>query len=241
MVTDDTPDGRDPTGLEQVWAGFLDDGSLVPEVPAGTDAPTLAPHPSPMVGDRLVADHDVPELVAAAYPGPVRLGLMGGAGQVRGPARRCVRAGLALRTLVVTLRDPEDFAANARRVVLAVDEARDEGSLPEEVAVHVAVPGPATPSWLGAADELAAAGMALTLPLGDPDLAGRITAALDREMCFSLTGGVVGDAVDAVRTTARVWDGDAGELARARRWCRSWTTRDVDAAIAHLQEQGDGG
>ncbi len=42
-------------------------------------------------------------------------------------------------------------------------------------------------------------------------------------------------AVAALTTTARLW-GDESDLVAARRWCRSFVTADVDAALDHLQQ-----
>ena len=64
---------------------------------------------------------------------------------------------------------PTTRPANVRRVVAAVDEARDEGTLGDDVPVFVEMPGPPTSSWLAAADEVAAADLRLKLRLGHVD------------------------------------------------------------------------
>jgi len=213
--------------------GFLDvaDGSADPG--AG----------SAYVGSRVVLDVDLP----SAAPGdlPVRLVLTGGAGQLAGPAGLAARRGLGPAAVEVALRDDTDPAGNARRVVAAVDDARATGRLAADALVHVAVSGPPAGRWLDAADEVAAAELALTLPLdrGGDDVPGWIDAALDRETAFSLHGADVRAAVDALRTTARLWEPgaaptDPAALLAARRWCRSWRCPDLAAAVADLRELG---
>ncbi|CAN5596352.1 hypothetical protein BH11ACT8_BH11ACT8_21220 [soil metagenome] len=223
MVTPDT------------WNRFVDDAS---PLPADPDA-RVERRPSPAVGARVVTDTELPRL--RGYRGDTRVVLSGGAGQVRGPAAYSTQHGIEVVALEVALRDLDDPAGNARRVVTAVDAALDEGVLVADPLVHVAMAGPPSYSWLAAADEVATAGLALALPLdrslSPPDLAAWIDAAIDRELAFSLSGGTVAAAVAALTTTARLW-GDEQDLVAARRWCRSWTTADVDAALDHLQGLG---
>ncbi len=214
------------------WLRFLDDGSPLPDGP-------VTQRSTPVVGDRAVRDDELPRLVG--YAGDLRVVLTGGAGQVAGPAAYCRRQGLELSALDVTLRDPDDPAGNVRRVVAAVDAALAAGDLLDDTVVHVRVPGAPgdpTPSWLAAADVLAEAEMVLTLPLDAGDPTSWIDAAMDRELPVSLVGGTCAQAVAAVATAARLW-GDPGDLARGRRWVRSWLTTDVEAALDHLQSLGD--
>ena len=86
-----------------------------------------------------------------------------------------------------------------RRVVAAVDQARGEGTLGDDVPVYVEIPGPITAGWLAAADEVAAADHRLKLRLGHVDhdlvpdastVAAWIDAALDRETPFKATAGL---------------------------------------------------
>jgi len=191
---------------------------------------------SPAVGARVVRDDELPRL--RGFRGDVRVVLTGGAGHVSGPASFCAAHRVELVALETTIRDLDDPAGNARRVVAAVDAARAEGALADDVAVHVSIAAAPSYAWLVAADALAAAELALTFPLDVPgllpSLEGWIDAALDRELPFSLTGGTAEEAVAALTTTARLW-GDEADLDKARRWCRSWTTSDPDAALDHLQ------
>ena len=207
------------------WTGFVDDARAL-----GT-GPT-APHPSPLVGDRAVLDEDLPHLLG--YAGDVRLQVTGGAGQVAGPAAYCLRHDLELVALDLTLRDLDDPAGNARRFVAALDAALAAGDVPEDTVVHVRVGGPPSYSWLQAADVLAEAEAVIALPLGAGDPEAWIDAAMDRETQVSLVGGSPAQAVAALTTAARLW-GDESDLVRARRWCRSWLTDDLDAALAHLE------
>lgn len=131
--------------------------------------------------------------------------LTGGAGQVAGPAALATRNGIPLAGLELVLRDVANLAGNVRRVVAAVDAARGEGVLDEDVPVHVEIPvdepsipwGQPSGTWLHAADEVAAAELRLTLRLGGthadrfaaaPALAAMVEAALDRETPLRIAG-----------------------------------------------------
>ncbi|GAB3658632.1 hypothetical protein GCM10027596_15180 [Nocardioides korecus] len=194
------------------FPSLVDDArALLPDAPGGLHDVSAAAgrRAHPAAGALLVRDTDLPLLRGVTVPLAVLV--TGGAGQVAGPPALCARLGLRLDRLHVVLRDPADLAGNARRVVAAVDDARGSGSLEEDVPVHVEVPdgpsgGAAAPgrSWLAAADEVAAAELALALPLarpwtaaaGDPGTAtvpaaqvvGWVDAALDRETPFSFLG-----------------------------------------------------
>ena len=74
------------------------------------------------------------------FAAPLSVVVTGGAGQVAGPAGLCRKLGLQLAGLEIALRDLDDLPGNARRVVAAVDAARDEGSLHEDVPVYVELP-----------------------------------------------------------------------------------------------------
>jgi hypothetical protein len=110
------------------------------------------------------------------------------------------RLGQRVAGLEIALRDPDDLAGNARRVVAAVDHARADGVLDDEVPVHVELPqGDPTYGWEAAADEVAAAELRLKLRTGGVEahlfptadrLAAWIDAALDREVPFKCTAGL---------------------------------------------------
>jgi hypothetical protein len=124
----------------------------------------------------------------------------GGAGQVAGPLGAAARLGLHVAGLEIALRDLDDLPGNARRVVAAVDHARADGVLAEDVPVHVELPQTdVTHGWGAAADEVAAAELRLKLRTGGVEahlfptagrLAAWIDAALDREVAFKCTAGL---------------------------------------------------
>lgn len=207
----------EPPPTNAWWTGLLD---VPPEAHDG----------DPAIGAVRVLDTDLPSLRGTDHP--VSVVLTGGAGQVAGPATFCGRAGLTLSGLTVALRDVDDLAGNARRVVAAVDAARAEGALAEETPVHVELPH-ADPSygWLAAADEVAGAELRLGLRFAGapaPTAIAWIDAALDRELPFRATTVEAGAVRDLMVTVLRVFDGaepDPAELARGRRWL-------VSAAVA---------
>ncbi|UMG93807.1 hypothetical protein [Nocardioides sp. TF02-7] len=191
--------------------------------------------------------------------------LTGGAGQLAGPAALCGRKGLPLTALTVPVRDLDDLAGNVRRVVAAVDAARADGALAEDVTVRVALPPePAAYAWLTAADEVAAAELGLALPLAagpvpvaSPTLAGWMDAALDREVAFAATDGAAATrsadghgVLNVLAATAALWDGhgpdaavavleaphpDPAGLDAGRRWCRAVEVADPAATVAAIE------
>ena len=199
------PDLR-PEELAPTWVGLVDDAAVFPPGNAALDE-AVAAHEARrsewwegLVGPLVVKDTDVPLLRGSS----VRLSVVvtGGAGQVHGPATLCRRLGLDLAALEIALRDLDDPAGNARRVIAAVDAARDDG-LGEDVPVYVELPpGEPTASWLAAADEVAAhceQGLRLKFRTGgleahhfptSGELAAWIEAALDRETPFKCTAGL---------------------------------------------------
>jgi hypothetical protein len=190
------------SSADPFWVGLVDDAATFPPGDAPLDAAltAYADRAGPaarLVRSLVVRDTDLPQVPEGT---PVSVVLTGGAGQVHGPAQLCQRRGLPVAGLEVALRDVDDPAGNARRVVAAVDAARGEGVLDEDTPVFVELPAvdPAY-SWLAAADEVAAAELRLKLRTGglDPDafptperLAAWIDAALDRELPFKCTAGL---------------------------------------------------
>ena len=161
---------------------------------------------------------------------PFVLRLSGGAGAVVPTLTRAARADLAPAGLVVTLRDLDDLAGNARRVVAALDEADREGVLPDSMSVWVGLPeGPPSATWLAAADEVAMVDQAVSLAW-NADSEGqraRIDALLDRELTLRWTGiDDASAALAALTAVDQAWSGDQGplEVGRARRWCRAIET-----------------
>jgi len=193
--------------LGPAWVGLVDDAAIFPPGNAElADAATAyvdrAGTPqADLVGTFVLRDTDLPKV--AVPPGvdlPVSVVITGGAGQVAGPAKACARSSLTLAGLEIALRDLDDLAGNARRVVAAVDAARAEGHLADEVPVFVELPaGDPTYQWLAAADELAAAELRLKFRTGGLEahlfpsatqLAAWVDAALDRETPFKCTAGL---------------------------------------------------
>lgn len=204
----DQPDAAQ-VDVPDTWRGLLDDaGGLAAEanpVDAVTAHDTArAGAYGLLLGRLLVPEVALPLVRGTAHP--LHVVLTGGAGQVAGPAGLATRTGLQLAGMEVQLRDVDDLAGNARRVVAAVHAAQDDGVLDEDVPVHVEIPVDQASlqrsapggGWLRAADEAAAAELRLTLRVGAPDadlvpspgaVAAWIDASLDREMPFRITGG----------------------------------------------------
>ncbi len=198
--------------------GFIDDAAAFPPSSVPLDravaehrAHRRAPY-ADLLGGFAVTDLKIPELIdvlddteeSAEEAFGITLLVAGGAGAIAPAVRWASRAPhLRLRTIGLTLRDEDDLAHNARRVLTALDAVEEDLT---EVAVYVELPrwtddpanGP-THRWLSALDELAAADLRVTFRTGGaiPDalpsateLAGSIDAALDRELPFRCTGGL---------------------------------------------------
>ncbi len=214
MVLDTTVPG---TAVPDWLTGFIDDAATLPPASVPLDR-AVAEHCAHrrsayagLVGGLVVTDLKVPDLIDVLDDGdteeheePLAVSLLvtGGAGAI-GPAIRWASRAplLRMRSLHLALRDEDDLAHNARRVLTALDAVAEDLS---EVEVYVEVPrwqdGRASHGWLSALDELAAgevrtafrAGGATpdTVP-GAEELAGSIDAALDRELPFRCAGALV--------------------------------------------------
>lgn len=198
------------------YAGLLDDRSLLPpgEVPLAVALTEYRRHRdawyADVVGPFTVDDRRLTSLLDLLDPDdaplPVTVVVTGGAGAVEPAARWAVSSpALDLWALDVGLRDLDDLAGSARRVVAATQHLTSD--LGVDVPVHVGAPLALAGSvpWLAALDEVAAADLRLAFhtggsdgsPVGSPTtLAGAIEAALDRELAFRCTGGP-GAAVSA--------------------------------------------
>jgi len=151
-----------------------------------------------LVGAFVVSDHKLPEVARAGLP--VSVVITGGAGAIAGVARLAGKAGTPLAGLEIALRDLDDLAGNARRVVAAVDAARADGTLDDDTPIYVELPhAGSTASWLAAADAVAESGLRLKFRTGGLEaelfphphaLASWIDAALDRETPFKCTAGL---------------------------------------------------
>ena len=231
--------------LPPQWQGLVDDAAIFPPGDAPIHDATAAwgarraEWYAGLVGSFVLRDTDLP--LVRGFAGPLSVVVTGGAGQVAGPLAAAARLGLDVTALEIALRDPDDPAANVRRVAAALDHARGEGTLADDVRVHVEVPGPPTAAWLAAADEVAAADLRLKLRLGNVDhalvpdedvVAAWIDAALDRETAFKCTaglhravrhdpeGGGAHGFLNVLVATQVLWDGgsvtDATDVLRER-------------------------
>ena len=205
-----------PTPIPAYLVDLVDDAAIFP--PGNADLPTAvsahrehqqAAH-ADLVGPFVVSDVRIPELITAldaaqsATPLATSIVVTGGAGAIAGAVRWANGARrIELRSLEFALRDEADLVHNARRVTAALDELLSAGELDEDVAVYIEPPrlfGAApTHSWLGALDEVAAAGYRLKLRTGGLDadafpgsaeVATWVETALDRELAFKCTAGL---------------------------------------------------
>jgi hypothetical protein len=196
------------TRVPEQYVGLVDDAAVFP--PGDAPLPdAIAEHTarrsepwSALVGSFVLKDTDLPQVRGTT----ARLSVVctGGAGQVAGPLGLARRLELDVAGLEIALRDLDDLAGNARRVVAAVDEAKAglDSEAADALDVFVELPGPATHGWLAAADEVAARedlGLRLKFRTGGLDadlfpsettLAAWIDAALDRETPFKCTAGL---------------------------------------------------
>jgi hypothetical protein len=236
------PASIDPTprapAWPDVWRGLVDDAATFP--PGDADlADALAAYAerrdawyADLVGSFVVTDFRLGSVPAGI---PVSVVLTTGAGAIDGVASLAARKGLTIAGLEVAVRDADDPAGNVRRI----DTAARAAEL--DAPVFIEVPGPATASWLAAADEVAACGHRLKLRLGNVDhdlvpdadtVAAWIDAALDRETPFKATaglhravrhdpeGGGSHGFLNVMAATQALWDGgsvrDAAEALEQR-------------------------
>jgi len=194
----------DPDVLVPTWTGLVDDAAIFPPGNAPLDEATAA-HAARrsqwyagLVGSFVLRDTDLP--LVRGTDADLSVVVTGGAGQLAGPLALASRLGLSVVGVEIALRDLDDPAGNARRVVAAVDAARADGVLDEQTPVHVELP-PADPSasWLAAADEVSAAELRLKFRTGGTEATAFppaltvtrwIDAALDRETPFKCTAGL---------------------------------------------------
>jgi hypothetical protein len=184
------------------WSGLVDDAAIFPpgDLPL-PDAVRAYQRRSDewyadLVGPLVVRDTDLPDVDPEL---PVSVVLTGGAGAVAGVAALATKKGHRLVGLEAAVRDLDDMAGNVRRIITAVDAARDTGAL-EETSVYVELPQTdPTADWLAAADEVAGAEHHLKFRTGGVEahlfpaaatVAAWIDAALDRETAFKCTAGL---------------------------------------------------
>jgi hypothetical protein len=204
---------NDPVPAESsaLVSGLVDDAAIFPpgNAPLGEAVPAHARHvTSPhgvVVGPFVCSDRVLPDLSRLleaeppAQPLPLSLVVIGGAGAIEPALAWADRdPHLEVRAVEVALRDEDDLAHNAARVVTVLDLAQ-----PDDVDAYVELPRLAGPEpsagWLRAADAVAEAGHRLKFRTGgespeahpaETELATVIDAALDRQTAFKCTAGL---------------------------------------------------
>ncbi|MDP3891003.1 hypothetical protein [Nocardioides sp.] len=193
-----------PATIPATWAALLDDAATFPpgDAPLGEALAAHAEHRrasyAALVGSFVARDTDLPQVIAAGVP--LSVIATSGAGAIARPMALCARKGVEVAGLEIALRDLDDLPGNARRVAAAVDRARLEGDLGEDVPAYVELPqAEPTAGWLQAADVVADNDLRLKFRTGGVEehlhpssamLASWIEAALDRETPFKCTAGL---------------------------------------------------
>jgi hypothetical protein len=148
-----------------------------------------------MIGPLVVSDQRLAEVGRAAEgyaQGPLRVSVVntGGAGGLLSLARRAT-PGLAVHAVETALRDLDDLAGNAARVVSAA------AALPESVQVYVEIPY--ARGWQRAVEEVEAAGLFGKIRTGSPDevetppheqLATQLSVLVEADLAFKATAGL---------------------------------------------------
>jgi hypothetical protein len=190
------------SAVPPAWAGFVDDAAIFPPGDAPLPEAVTAYRErrdewyAGLVGPLVVRDTDLPDVDPEV---PVSVVLTGGAGAVTGVTSLAAKKGHRLVGIEAAVRDLDDIAGNVRRIITAVDAARDAGTL-ADTSVYVELPQTdPTPDWLAAADAVAGAEHRLKFRTGGVEahlfppaatVAGWIDAALDRETAFKCTAGM---------------------------------------------------
>jgi hypothetical protein len=190
--------------IPEPFRGLVDDAAIFP--PGDAPLPdAVAAYTSrhdewyaDLVGSFVVTDEKLAKVGEEGMP--VSVLVTGGAGAISGALRLAGRSGVEVAGVEIALRDLDDLAGSARRVVAAVDAARADGVLEEETPVHVELPQQEpSAGWLAAADAVAEAELRLKFRTGGLEshlfptastLATWIDAALDRETAFKCTAGL---------------------------------------------------
>jgi hypothetical protein len=194
---------------------FVDDAALFPPSSAPLDVAVaehrthLSSEYAELVGGFVASDVKVADLATtvlreeahgSAEPLEVNLVVTGGAGAIEPAVTWLTRSeGLELRALEFALRDEDDLAHNARRLVHVVDSLEE---VLDDVTVFAEPPqlrGEPAHGWLAALDELAAREIALKFRTGGltehlfpsaTALATCLESSLDRELPFKCTAGL---------------------------------------------------
>ena len=190
---------------------LVDDAAIFPpgNAPLADAIPAHVRHAAApygrLVGPFVCGDRALPDLTRLLEsdppdrPLPLTLVVVGGAGAIEPALTWADRhPHVEVRAVEAALRDEDDLAHNAARVVTVLDLARPDG-----VDAYVELPrlpgGEPTAGWLGAADAVADAGHRLKFRTGgespeahpsEAELATVIDAALDRQTAFKCTAGL---------------------------------------------------
>jgi hypothetical protein len=195
---------------------FVDDAAIFPPGNAPLEQ-AVADHVdhrdeeyADLVGGFVVSDMKIADLSSVveerapasdhSRPLEVNVVVTGGAGAIQPAVTWVSRSeGLSLRAVEFALRDEEDLAHNAQRLIQVVDSLDEELDDVVVFAEPPIPPGSPPHGWLTALDELAAREIHLKFRTGGAtedlfpttgQLAGCIEAALDRELPFKCTAGL---------------------------------------------------
>jgi len=246
-------------------AGLLDDAALLssarpPSAAVAEHAEHRAAAYAPLVGPLVVPDTQLAEVGRLHRDGSnlaVQVVNTGGAGGVLALSRR-TQPGMDVVSVVSMLRDLDDLAGNAARVVAAAEV------LDPEVTLFVGLPY--APGWPRAVEVVEAAGHCALIspadsagPASAAELVEQIEGLIDADLPFkigrgsaaySLTGlldavhGLIdgrpaADAAQLLGTDADLqWAIDDAEAGRVRRRLRSVDCAQVSAAAADLTRLG---
>lgn len=194
---------------EDLWRGLIDDAAMFPPGNAPV-AEAVAAHLehrqewyAPMIGPLVVPDTALRQVMRAEpvevrdealrqAQGTLNVSVIntGGAGGLLALARREI-PGVHVVAVESALRDLDDLAGNAARVVSAAAE------LDEEITVFVEIPY--APGWERAVEEVEAAGLFGKIRTGSPDnsgtpayaqLAEQLSVLVEADLPFKATAGL---------------------------------------------------
>ena len=213
------------------WDGLLLDSRLVRESASveqvATEHTEVRAELGEVLGPLVVPDTVLAKLdrvIGGLGVGPLPVAVVsstGAGGIVSLAERECTE--LEIVASYSTLRDLDDLAGNAARVVAA---AR---GLPESVVVHVGLP--AVPGWEAAAETVEAAGLSAAVGADR----GQWSALVELDLPFAVSDPTC-VVTDTIRTVHALVEGDEindgpVDIARVRRRLRAvWTEDPVRAA-----------